>query len=136
MMKEVTGILLLVLNVIKHSQEFQCGRVNNDRNSLCRCGTTEVLTEENSYGNYGYKRQCCGPDTCSFDDNSDVTCPDGIICNTRNWTPWTCGDVLIASENYCQCGLSSSYLYATQVWANIAINRLTKIEDPALKILG
>ena len=120
-MKEMTRILLLVLNAIRLSNEFlNCGGVSKDDTSLCRCGS-EVLTEENVYSNYGYKRQCCGPDTCSFDDNGDVNCTDGIICNTRNWTPWNCGDVLIASENYCQCGFLSSYLYVTQVWAIVKL---------------
>ena len=103
----VTGILLVSLSFISISwQDFwRCGGVSIDLDKQCRCGS-EVLTYRYPYIN---RRQCCGPDTCTIDDNGDAFCPAGIIFNIRNGRSnlWNCGDVILTQDKSCQCGSSS-----------------------------
>ena len=81
--------------------DWYCGGVRIADDKQCKCGS-DVLTNEDKY-----KRQCCGPDTCSIDDNGDAICPDGVTCNTSEDRPWNCGNIKIAQEKTCQCGSSS-----------------------------
>ena len=76
---------------------WTCGGVWIDNDKQCKCGS-DMLTEEEDYR----KRQCCGPDTCSIDDNRDVICPDGVTCNTSEYELWNCGNIMIAQEKTCQ----------------------------------
>ena len=82
---------------------WTCGGARIDYDKQCRCGS-DVLTMEDD----NYRRQCCGPDTCSIDDNGHATCPDGVTCNTSKGWPWNCGNIMIAQEKTCQCNI---YLY-------------------------
>ena len=82
---------------------WDCGGLELDDISQCKCGkdvwTKEKLIEYNVLDLV----QCCGQDTCYRDDNGNIICPDGVICNTMNGKPWNCGDVRI-TQNTCQCG--------------------------------
>ena len=92
----------LLLFLTRQSLGWYCGGAWIDNGKQCRCGS-DVLTWEDDHK----RRQCCGPDTCSIDDNGDATCPDGVTCNTSKSQPWNCGNIMIAREKTCQCSSSS-----------------------------
>ena len=96
-------------------QYYRCGGVWIDSDHECKCGSDQVLTEKEDEN----KRTCCGPDTCFVDEAGDGVCPDGIPCDTSEYGPWNCGDVLIATEKNCQCGsqtLNSDQYYNDDTW--------------------
>ena len=87
---------------VPHQTVWTCGGVRIADDNQCKCGS-DVWTMEDHM-----RQQCCGPDTCSIDDNGDATCPDGVTCNTSSKSrPWNCGNIMIAQEKTCQCGSSS-----------------------------
>ena len=92
-------ICFFSLFLIKLSINWKCGGVYIDGNNNCHCGS-EVLkkVDEN-------RRQCCGADTCSIDDDGNAVCLDGVPCKTSGiYSPWNCGDVIITHEKTCHCG--------------------------------
>ena len=100
----VTRILLIFPALLRLSQGgWYCGGVVIDDDKKCKCGT-EILTSINQFREDILHGQCCGPDTCSIDENGDGICVDGISCNTRWPFPWNCGNIMIAKEKVCQCG--------------------------------
>ena len=112
-MQKICWFLLFFLT--GQSLGLRCGGAFIDDDKQCKCGS-DVLTK----GKDQYKRQCCGPDTCSIDDDGDATCPDGVSCNTSKFSLWNCGNIMIAEEKTCQCGSTSSpldyYQYFAGTW--------------------